>query len=44
MLRIAFTFIFRKKIFQLAKQSALDKSSELEKQLLDFQQKHAILF
>ena len=30
-------------LFQLEKQSALDKISELEKQLLDFQQKHAIL-
>ena len=29
--------------FQLEKQSALDKISELEKKLLDFQQKHAIL-
>ena len=29
--------------FQLEKQSALDKISELEKQRLDFQQKHAIL-
>ena len=32
-----------REIFQLEKQSALDKISELEKQLLDFQQKHAIL-
>ena len=44
MLIIAFTFMFTKTIFfQLQKQSALDKISELEKQLLDFQQKHAIL-
>ena len=44
MLIIAFTFMFTKTIFfQLEKQSALDKISELEKQLLDFQQKHAIL-
>ena len=32
-----------REIFQLEKKSALDKISELEKQLLDFQQKHAIL-
>ena len=32
-----------REIFQLEKQSTLDKISELEKQLLDFQQKHAIL-
>ena len=32
-----------REIFQLEKQSALDKFSELEKELLDFQQKHAIL-
>ena len=43
MLGIAFTFMFRKIIFQLEKQSALEKISELEKQLLDFQQKSAIL-
>ena len=29
--------------FQLEKHSALDRISELEKQLLEFQQKHAIL-
>ena len=32
-----------REFFQLEKQSTLDKISELEKQLLDFQQKHAIL-
>ena len=32
-----------RQFFQLEKQSALDKLSELEKQLLDFQQKHAIV-
>ena len=32
-----------REFFQLEKQSALDKISELEKLLLDFQQKHAIL-
>ena len=32
-----------KEFFQLEKQSKLDKISELEKQLLDFQQKYAIL-
>ena len=32
-----------RKNFQLEKQSTLDNISELEKQLLDFQQKHTIL-
>ena len=32
-----------RELFQLEKQSAVDKISKLEKQLLDFQQKHAIL-
>ena len=32
-----------REFFQLEKQSALEKISELEKQLLDFQQKHAIV-